>query len=47
MVDELLIDKVLFRIVQDIGSGDLTAIQELLKFVPEENLRAYLPEVNT
>ena len=39
-----LIDQVLDQIVQDVAAGDLTAIQELLKFVPIKNLQAYLPE---
>jgi hypothetical protein len=39
-----LIDKVLDQIEADIHSGDKTAIEELLKFVPTEYLKAYLPE---
>jgi hypothetical protein len=41
--DELY-DKVLEQIKQDVADGDLSAIDELLKFVPKENLEAYLPE---
>lgn len=39
-----LIDRVLDQIVQDLEDGHLTALEELLKFVPRENLIAYLPE---
>ena len=39
-----LIDAVLGQIQNDIASGDVTAIAELLAFVPEENLKGYLPE---
>lgn len=41
--DELY-DKVLEQIKQDVADGDLSAIDELLRFVPKENLEAYLPE---
>lgn len=44
-VDESdLIDQVISQIVQDIENRDYTAIEELLKFVPEKNLIAFLPE---
>ena len=39
-----LIELALNQIVRDVENWDLTAIEELLKFVPEENLIAYLPE---
>jgi hypothetical protein len=39
-----LIDLVIEQMVDDIDDGDFTAIEELLKAVPEEALRAYLPE---
>jgi hypothetical protein len=39
-----LYDEVLNQIAQDISNSDFTAIEELLKFVPRENLIAYLPE---
>jgi hypothetical protein len=39
-----LIDQVLEQIQNDISDGDLTAIAELLTFVPIENLEGYLPE---
>ena len=38
-----LIDEVLEEIKKDIASGDLTAIEELLRFTPYKNLMAYLP----
>jgi hypothetical protein len=41
-----LIDRVLDQLEDDIKERDFTAIEELLKFVPEENLIAYLPEEN-
>jgi hypothetical protein len=41
---EALIDRVLERIQEDIEQGDLTAIVELLKFVPQENLIYFLSE---
>jgi len=39
-----LIELALNQIVRDVENWDLTAIEELLRFVPEENLIAYLPE---
>ena len=39
-----LVDKVIEQIKQDILDGDVSAIDELLKFVPVENLKGYLPE---
>ena len=41
---EKLIDKCLFRIKQDIEQQDLTAIDELLRFVPEKYLKGFLAE---
>jgi hypothetical protein len=43
-MEQKLIDAVLAQIVDDVVIGDLTAIEELLKSVPEANLEAYLPE---
>ena len=37
-----LIDKCLERIKEDVYSGDVTAIDELLSFVPEKYLKGYL-----
>jgi len=39
-----LIDAVLEQIAKDLEGSDMTALEELLKFVPEKNLKAYLPE---
>ena len=44
MTKKKLIDLVLDQIEYDIDRGDLTAIEELLKYLPKERLRAYLPE---
>ena len=38
------IDKVLEQIKADVINGDVTAIEELLKQVPIEILKSYLPE---
>jgi hypothetical protein len=43
---EELIDKVIARIKTDIAVGDMTAIAELLSFIPEENLKGFLSEVD-
>lgn len=39
-----LIDRVLEQVKADVKSEDLTALAELLKFLPEKNLKAYLPD---
>lgn len=39
-----LVDEVIEQIKKDIAMGDLTAVDELLKFIPEEYLKGYLPE---
>lgn len=39
-----LLDKVVAQLRNDLNSGDLTALYELLEFIPKENLEAYLPE---
>ena len=39
-----LIETVLQQIVMDVHCGDSEAIEELLKFLPVENLIEYLPE---
>ena len=44
-VDQALIDAVVDQIIRDIEMGDQTAIEELLKSCPEENLRGFLSEV--
>lgn len=39
-----LIDKVVEEIKHDLAQDDITALCELLSFVPVKNLIAYLPE---
>ena len=39
-----LIDKVLEQVVEDVQHDDLTAIEGMLKSVPEEVLKSFLPE---
>jgi formylmethanofuran dehydrogenase subunit E len=39
-----LIERVLEQIKSDLFNGDVEAIEELLSFVPRENLIGYLPE---
>jgi len=43
-IQQDLIDAVINQIRYDISFGDETAIDELLGFVPVENLIGYLPE---
>ncbi len=43
-MNQQLIDDVLNQILQDAKDFDLTAIEELIKNIPEEVLIAYLPE---
>ena len=43
-IKQELIDKVLETIKEDVINGDVTAIEELLKQVPIEILKSYLPE---
>ena len=38
------IDKVMEQIKKDVEAGDMTAIEELLRDVPDESLKSYLPE---
>ena len=40
-----LIDQVLEQIVKDVNIGDVTAIEELIAFIPDDRLIAFLPEV--
>lgn len=44
-MDEL-VDKVITQIQLDIESGDVTALEELLKRVPAKVLESYLPEID-
>jgi hypothetical protein len=39
-----LIDLVIEQIKSDINSGDITALDELLSFLPKKYLSGYLPE---
>ena len=39
-----LIDEVLVEIKNDISKGDLTALEELINFIPINYLKGYLPE---
>ena len=39
-----LVDKVLEQIKKDVEVGDMTAVEELLRDVPDEILKSYLPE---
>ena len=39
-----LIDLVIEQIIQDVKNADYTAIQELLCYVPEANLKSFLSE---
>lgn len=41
-----LIDLVIRQIQDDVDSGDVTALEELLKRVPTKVLESYLPEVD-
>jgi hypothetical protein len=41
-----LIDRVITQIELDMRGDDLTALEELLKRVPEQVLESYLPEVD-
>ena len=43
-MDQNLIDLVIGQLAMYIENKDVTAIEELLKAVPEQNLIAYLPE---
>ena len=45
-MNKRLIERVLDQIITDVKCYDLTAIEELLLHIPEENLRFYLPEGN-
>ena len=41
---QTLIDLVIEQIIQDVKNADYTAINELLNFVPETNLKSFLSE---
>jgi hypothetical protein len=44
-MNEQLIDRVIAQIKKDLDSEDATAIFELLAYLPDNVLEAYLPEV--
>jgi len=44
MKRERLIEEVLNQVLQDVKDFDLTAIEELLRHIPDEVMMAYLPE---
>ena len=39
-----IIDQVIDQIKEDVGMGDMTAIEELLQNVPEKSMQSYLGE---
>ena len=41
-----IVDQVIEQIKKDFAMGDETAVDELLKFVPDENLIGFLPDVD-
>jgi hypothetical protein len=43
-MNQKLIDKAIEQIKKDVESGDLTAIDELLKYVPTQKLEVFLSE---
>lgn len=43
-MNQLLIERVIEQIKTDLAYGELEAVEELLSFVPKENLIGYLPE---
>jgi len=45
-MEKTLIDRVITQIELDMRGDDLTALEELLKRVPEKVLESYLPEVD-
>jgi hypothetical protein len=44
-MNQQLIDLVLDQVIDDVYGGDLTAVEELLRAVPEDKLKGYLPEI--
>ena len=44
MIKQELIDEVLSRVVVDVLVGDVTAIEELLRFIPQKRLLGFLDE---
>jgi dihydroneopterin aldolase len=44
LTDGILYDEVMEQMAEDMRNSDFTAIEELLRFVPRENLIAFLKE---
>lgn len=44
MTNEQLVDRVIDQIEADIEAGDVTALAELLRQIPEPLLKGFLPE---
>ena len=44
--NKTVIDKVIAQIILDVRQKDYTAIEELLKVIPKENLIGFLSETN-
>lgn len=47
LIDEKLIDAVLEQVQMDIQSGDLTAIEELLRSTPKDALAGFLSDTRS
>ena len=45
-MNQELIDQVIEQIKKDVESQDMTAIEELLRVVPDEHLSSYLSELD-
>ncbi len=43
-MNQSLIDRVIEQIRTDLAYGELEAVEELLSFIPKENLIGFLPE---
>lgn len=43
---EQLLDRVFDQLQEDMRNGDFTAVEELLSNLPDDVLKAYLPEVS-
>lgn len=41
---EELLNRVLFQILEDVNSRDMTAIEEMISHLPDSVLESYLPE---
>ena len=43
-LNQVLLDRVVKRIELDLEQGDVSAVEELLQFIPRKNLIGFLPE---